>query len=671
MLKQMSRLKHTRRIIILGFVLLMAVSLIVFYGPGRNSAILEPAKNNAVVAKVGRDEITVASVAQLKENYMQMFGGRISMAQLGGYKRFVDGLIRDRVVAQEAARLGLSASDAEVADKIRKQYSDASGQFVGLQRYKEAVTARHGDMETFERTVRDEIAQEKLKAFVTAAIKVSDEEVQEDYKRKNTTFDVTYAVISADKLAEKIQPSDEDLKSYYQQHQNELKITEPQKKIRYIYIDQEKSGQKLQIADKDLRDEFAGLSPEAKQAGVKVQQILLKVARKDLDAQVEQKAKDLIVKARAAPADTGEKVFADLARGNSEDPQTAKSGGYLTRTVKKNPNKVDALYDRAVDMQPGDVSDIPIRYAGNWYILRRGESVPKTFEEAKPELLASLHNRKGYVAAAKIAERAKSRLKETKDPQKVAQELAAEANMQPGEMVKETPYIKPGDDVPSIGSSQQFEAVIAPLNNANDVGEQTGVKGGFAIPMLIEKKDPRVPDFEEVKTKVAQVVKQQRAKDLLEQKAKEIAAAGNSVAELKAAAEKAGLEVATELSYKLGGLLGKAGTSPALDEALYALKAGEVTRSPLKVGDNFVVLGVANRKEADLAAFASQRDQLTQTMLTARQNQIYEDYIGAVQQRMKQDGKIKVYQDVLVSLEESEPEIEAPPQRQQFPIPTR
>jgi peptidyl-prolyl cis-trans isomerase D len=667
MLKQMSRLKHTRRVIILGFVLLMAVSLIVFYGPGRNSSSIEPAKNNTVVAKVGREEITVASVAQLKDNYMQMFGGRISMAQLGGYKRFVDGLIRDRVVAQEAARLGLAASDAEVAEKIRKQYVDASGQFVGMQRYKELVTGRYGDVESFERTVRDEIAQEKLKGFVTAAVKVSDEEVQDDYKRKNSTFDVTYAVISADKLAEKIQPSEQELKSYYEQHKDEFKITEPQKKIRYVYIDQEKAGQKIPIADKDLQAEFDRLPPDSKQAGVKVQQILLKVARKDLDAQVEQKAKDLIAKARAASSDTGEKVFADLARGNSEDPQTAKNGGYLAQPVKKNPNKVNALYDRAVDMQPGDVSDIPIRYGGNWYILRRGESVPKTFDQAKPELLASLRNRKGYGAAAKLAEKAKTRLKETKDPQKVAQELAAEANMQPGDMVKETPYIKPGDDVPGIGSSQQFEAAIAPLEKPNDVGEQTGVKGGFAVPMLIEKKDPRTPDFEEVKAKVAQVVKQQRAKELLDQKAKEIAAASNSVAELKAAAEKAGFEVTTEEGYKLGSPLGKAGTSPGIDETVYAMKAGDVSKTPLKVGDSFVVLGVTNRKDADLAEFAKQRDQLKQTMLAARQNQIYEDYISAVQQRMKRDGKIKIYQDVLANLEESEPEVEAPPQRPQFP----
>ena len=135
--------------------------------------------------------------------------------------------------------------------------------------------------------------------------------MQEDYKRKNSTFDVTYAIISADKLAEKIQPSDDELKSYYQAHQDEFKITEPQKKIRYVYVDQAKSGEKAQITDKDLRDAFTKLPPDAKQSGVKVQQILLKVARKDLDQQVEKKAKDLIEKARAASPETSEQVFAD------------------------------------------------------------------------------------------------------------------------------------------------------------------------------------------------------------------------------------------------------------------------------------------------------------------------------------------------------------------------
>ncbi len=554
MLKQLGRLERTRSIIIIGFAVLMAVSLVFFYAPGRSGNVAAN-KNTDVVAKVGGDEITAGDLAQVAANYQQMFGGRISMAQLGGNKRLLEGLIRARIITQEAERLGLAASDGEVRDRIVKQFADASGQFVGLDRYKELVAARYGDLGAFEQEIRNDIAREKLQAFVTSAVSVTDEEVQSEYERTNTDFDVNYTVVTPDQLAEKIQPSDDELKSYFEQHKTDYRYHEPQKKVRYVYIDQEKAGSKIAISDEDLRKAFDAFGPEQKKGGVKIQQIMLKVARKDLDAQVEQKAKDLLAKITAAPSDKTEQVFADLARGNSEDPATAKNGGYLLAPHKRNPNKAHGLYDRALDMESGQVFDIPIKYANNWYILRRGDEVPKTFEEAKPELLVSQRNTRGYVAAQKLAERAQARLQETKDPQKVAQELAAEANMNAEDMLKETPYIKPGDDVPDIGSSQQFEAALEPLNNANDVGEKTAVKGGFAVPMLVDKKEPRIPDFEEVKTKVADALKQQRAKEQLEQVAKQLAASLNSAADLKAAAEKAGLESATQEGYKLGGAL--------------------------------------------------------------------------------------------------------------------
>jgi peptidyl-prolyl cis-trans isomerase D len=668
MLKQLGRLERTRGIIIVGFILILTVSLVAFFTPGRSARYVEPTRNTEVIAKVGSEEVTVADLAQLRENYQQMLGGQMSLAQLGGNKRFLDGLIHDRVVAQEAARLGLAASDAEVAEKIRKQFTDASGQFVGIDRYKESVIARFGDVEKYERNIRYAIAQEKLKAFVTAGISMSDNEVQEEYQRDNTKFEINYVVISPEKLAEKIAPSDEELRNYYEQHKTDYRILEPQKKIRYLYIDQDKSGQKLQISDKDLHDEYEKLDPGHKQAGVRVQQILLKVARKDLDSQVEQKAKDLIAKLNGAGTTVSEEAFAESARGNSEDPATAKNGGTLPRIIKKNPNKADPLYDQAVDMQPGEISETPIKHNGSYYILRRGESVPKTFEDAKQELLVSLRNRRGFAVAVKLADRAQQRLQETKDPQKVAQELAAEANMKPAEMIRETPYVKPGDDVPDIGSNQQFETAIEPLNNPNDVGARTGVKGGFAIPMLVEKKDPRVPEFEEVKSKVADAVKQERAKTQLDAKAKELAASVNNANEVKAAGDKAGFETGKEESYKLGGTLGKAGTSPALDEAIYTMKPGEVTRTPIKVADHWVVLGLVSRTEADLAEFAKQRDQLKQSRLSERQSQVFEDYIAAAQRRMKDAKQIIIYTSVLDQMEEDEPAAAPPPQ---FPLPTK
>jgi len=212
MLKALGRLERTRNIVILLFAILMAVSLVIFYAPGRSSSGLDPSKNTEVVAKVGSRHVTVADVARVRENYARMFGDRINLAQLGGNKRLLDGLIGRHVIAQEAERLGLGASDAEVAEKIRKRYSDASGNFVGFDRYKEIVVAQYGDVESFENEIRDEIAQDKLRAFVTASVNVSDAEVEQEYKRRNSSFDVSYIALSADKLAEKIQLSDEEQK---------------------------------------------------------------------------------------------------------------------------------------------------------------------------------------------------------------------------------------------------------------------------------------------------------------------------------------------------------------------------------------------------------------------------------------------------------------------------
>ena len=658
MLKQLARWERTSKYIVILFAVLMAVSLVIFYAPGRSANNVDPGRNTEVVAKVGSASITVADVARIRENYAQMFGNRISLAQLGGNKRFLDGLIGKQVISQEAARLGLSASDAELADKIRKQFSDASGNFVGFERYKESVTARYGDIEKFENDIRDDIAQEKLRAFVTASVNVSDAQVEEEYKRRNTSFDVSYVAVSTDKLATKIQPSDDELKSYYESHKTDYRYLEPQRKVRYVFIDTEKVGSKLQIPESELKTEYDSLDPKFKEAGIEIQQILLKVARKDLDAQVEQKAKDLITKLRGTTGETTKEAFAEVAKGNSEDPATAGRGGLLEKPYKKNESKPHGLYDRAVDMRPGEISDIPIRYGGNWYILRRGDSVPKTFAEAKSDIVVSLRNRKAYGEAFKLAQKAHTRLQETKDLQKVAQELAAQANMTPAEMVRETPFVKPGDDVPEIGANQQFEQTIEALNNPNDVGEATGIKGGFGIPMLVEKKDPRIPDFDEVKTKIADEIKKQRAKEQLEQKAKDITASLSGPDAIKAAGEKEGYDAGTEESFKLGSSLGKAGSSTALDDLIYSLKPGEFSKTPVKVDDKWVIVGVTKRYDADMGGVAAQRDTLKQSMMSERQDQVFEDYIAGVQQRMKQDGKIKIYEDVLAQLDEGEPAAE-------------
>jgi peptidyl-prolyl cis-trans isomerase D len=660
MLKQLGRLERTRNIVILGFAILMAVSLVFFYAPGRTANTIDATRNTEVVARIGSDNITVAELARRREAMIQQYGPNI--ASLGGSKIFLDGMIKGRVIVQEADRLGLNASDGELRERLLKTYSDASGQFVGYDRYKESIVARYGDVESYEKEMRNAIASQKLQAFITASVNVSDDDVREEYKRRNTSFDVNYISVSADKLAEKIQPSDEELRTYFESHKNDYRFNDTQRKVRYIFVDQEKAGSKLSIPDEDLKKQFdEHTEAKYKEAGVKVQQIVLKVARQDLDAQAEQKAKDLIARVTNGSRQATEEAFAEAARGNSEDPASARNNGYLSAPFKDNPNKPHGLYSRVTTMTEGDVSDIPIRYGGNWYILRRGASVPKTFEQAKPELLVSARNQRGFSAAFQIATKAKARLEETKDPQKVAQEFAAEANMNPADMVRETGYVKPGDDVPNIGANQQFEQALAALNNPNDVGEPTGIKNGFAIPMLVDKKDPRIPEFDEVKTKVSDAIKQQRAKDQLEQKAKDLLAGLTSADAVKAAGEKEGLDAGYEEGFKLTSTLGKAGTNVAIDDAIYGLKDGEVSKTPIRVDDKWVIVGVVKRIEPDFTAFSGgEQERLKQQLLGARQNQIFEDYISAVEQRMRRDGKIEVYEDVLTRLDESMPAAEPP-----------
>jgi peptidyl-prolyl cis-trans isomerase D len=231
-------------------------------------------------------------------------------------------------------------------------------------------------------------------------------------------------------------------------------------------------------------------------------------------------------------------------------------------------------------------------------------------------------------------------------------------------MVRETPFVKAGDDVPNIGSSQQFEDAIASLNNPNDVGERTGVKNGFAVPMLIEKRDPRIPDFSEIKDKVATAAKQDKAKTQLEQTAKDIIASAKTPADLKAAAQKYGLEAKAEANYKIGSPLADLGSSVMMDDPLYKSgNTGTVLSSPVFLNENYIVFGVNKRTDADMAEFTKQRDSLVETALKGRRDQVFEDYLSTVKLEMQRDGKIKIYKDALDELQEEQPDIDIPARR--------
>ncbi|MFL6332988.1 MAG: peptidyl-prolyl cis-trans isomerase, partial [Pyrinomonadaceae bacterium] len=645
---------------------LMVLGMVVAGVYNRPNAVnANPFKSGELLAKVGSDEVTVADYTLLKKKIESRFGGQFSLAQIGMTSdRILDQAINSRVSLQEARRLGFGASDEEVRDEIARQFSDPSTGKFDVKLYKDYVVRNYGSVPLFEQSVRDALSAQKLQSYVSAGAQVSEAEVRDQYDRENTEFDLSYVAVTAEDVAQKITASDEELRQYFDAHKTDYRFLEPQKKIRYLFINQEKVGQKLSIPDEDLRKEYDSLKPENKMAGVRVQQIVLKVARPELDQEVLSKASAIVGRMRKDDLTASEEDFAEQARGNSEDPATAQGGGWLPNPVKRTPNRkpnpagtsgnVNDLLQNTLDWKEGQVGD-PLKTGNAYYIFRRGAVVPKSFEDAKQELLVSLRNRRSYTVAQDIARKAQDRLKETRDPQKVAQEFAAQANMTPAEMLKETGFIKPGDDVPDIGTSPQFEEKITPLEEAGAVGEFVGVKSGFAIPQLVEKREPRIPEFDEVKDKVSEDFKHSRAGEQLEQTAKEIAASAGGTDALKAAAEKAGLKAQEEEAFKLGRPLGSAGADPALDAAVYQLKTGEGTKTPVKVGDKWVVVAVKARRDSKPEEFEKQKTELTERALEERRGQLFDDFLVEARRKLEEKGQIEIYRDALAQLDEEEP----------------
>ena len=648
MLKFITRLEKTRNFVLLLFAVLMVASLVFFYAPTRGDIAANPLQSTETAASVSGEYITVGDIARQREVYSQFSQGRPFPA-----KMIVNGMIGDKISRVEAARLGLTASDAEVAAAIREQFKPEDGKPFDQKRYEQSIMERFGSVTAFEESVRDDLSARKLQALVTSGVSVSEEEVLKEYQQKNSKFDLNYVTVNTQDVAKSITPSEEELKAYYDQNKQNFRIDVPQKKIKYVFINTSKLGEKLNISEADLRTEYDALPVDKKKAGVNGQEIVFRVAKPELEGQQYQKATDLVARLRE-DGTLSEEEFAEAAKGQSENTATAMTGGKIPGVVKENPNNKEDPYQQLLAMKPGEITE-PINYKGRYFILRRGEDVPKPYEAAKKEIEVSLRNRRAYGAAAELSQKVSESLKQTKDPQKTAQEFAAQANMNVADMVRETGYVKPGDTVDKIGNSPQFEEGIAPLENPQDVGEKTPIPDGFAIPMLVDQKGPRDSEFDEVKAQITELVKLEKARAQVDEIAKQIAAGAANPGALAGVASGKGFKSQESKSFILGSPLGEgpsASTNEELENAIFAMKAGEVTKTPIKVGDNWVIVGVNKREDANMDEFAKQRDTLMEQMVGQKRGQLYSDYLASLRQKMETAGLIKIYHDVIARLDE-------------------
>ena len=157
MLKFFNRLEKTRNFVLFIFAVLMVASLVLFYSPTSRDTSSTLMRSDEVAAKVAGEKITVGELARQKEQYSQFSRGQSFPARL-----LLNSLISSRITRVEADRLGLTASDAEVAAAIRDQYKPSDGRPFDQKRYEEAVSQQYGSVTAFEQTVRDDLSAKKL-----------------------------------------------------------------------------------------------------------------------------------------------------------------------------------------------------------------------------------------------------------------------------------------------------------------------------------------------------------------------------------------------------------------------------------------------------------------------------------------------------------------------------
>lgn len=655
MLRFFSQRKGLTKVVLWCFIGVLVLSLgIVFALPEGRSMLgsIGPISSSTAVASVDGYTITVADmrnqIMMYASSQQQDTGGPPKDAialypQFG--KQALDALINQRLVQRECDRLGIDVSTKEMQDRITPMFRGRNGEWIGTPAYQARLRSLGLTVEGFEKSLANDIRQEKLQNLMTAGIAVSDAEVEEDYRRTNTTMKPTYALVTP-KVDAVADGTPEELRAFFDANREQFRVTVSQRKITYVFISQDALGRTMPVSDEELRPDY---DPKKFTSAVRVSQIVFKIAAPDLEASVRTKAEGIANRARGM-GEQGAEDFAELAKGNSEDPTTAANGGDAGWIEKATLTAGDPR-ERLFQIEAGQTT-APIKVGSTYVVFKVTERRERSFEEAREELLPSARARKSYAKGVELAQQVETKLRVSKDPAAVAAEIngaTGAASDAPVAIVKETPFAQPGDAIPEIGSNPQFEAEVGDLQNVGDVGSPVGITGGFAVPMLAEKRDPRVPEFEEVQDRVASQYKLDKARQVARQLAESLTTAA-SPADLIARGKAAGFEPKTQENYKAGNALPEMAASALLDSALLALPANSVSKTVVEMPNGFIVLAMNERTEPDMGeAFNMQKDQTRTRLLNDRRSTFFTDAMIAMRKKLEEEKKIDVYQDTIDS----------------------
>jgi peptidyl-prolyl cis-trans isomerase D len=610
---------------------LVVLTFIAFYIPSflDTTTTSVGASASDVVATVNGTDIRGVDFQRRYQNqiqaYQQQYGGSINeqlLRQLGIDQQILQQMVDEQAALAEADHQGIRVSDEELAQQIFSIPAlQENGRFIGEQRYEQLLASQYPPItkNDFEQSLRRSMMIDKLRSAVTDWVAVSDADLEREYRNRNEKVKLQVVALTADKFRDKVTVNDADISSYYDAHKTEYRKGES-RKIKYLLVDRDQLRAKVTVTPQEIESYYTSNAQQFQTPEqVRASHILLKTEGKD-EAAVRKQAEDVLKQAKAPGAD-----FAALAKKYSEDDGSKANGGDLDYFPKG--RMVPEFEQAAFSMQPGQISDL-VKSQFGFHIIKvvdKKAAATRSLDEARAQIQQTLA---GQRVEQQIADRTKdldTRIKKPADLDTVGKEA--------GLMVSETGFFSRDEPVPGIGPTPDVTNQAFQLKDGEVSHALQSPRGPMYI-VVTGRREPYVPNLDEVKDRVRNDVIKVRATEMSKQKAGEIATALRSSKDFAAAAKAQGLEAKDTQLITRGSALPDVGVSQETDKAAFALPVGGVSE-PIATPSGSVIVRVAERADVTEDAFKTAKETFRTQLLNERRGQFFESYMTKAKQGMK------------------------------------
>jgi len=470
---------------------------------------------------------------------------------------------------------------------------------------------------------------------------VTPAEIEQEYHKKNDQIQLDYVKLSADKFKKESEPTPQEVEQNFKT--NAARYKTPEKRNLVILVaDQAQIEQSLNPTDAQLllaynQNQANFRLPER----VHVRHILLMTQGKPAadEPKIKAKAEDLLKQLRAG-AD-----FAEVAKKNSEDPGSASKGGDLDWVTRG--QMVPEFEKAAFTQKPGVIGDL-VKTQYGYHILQviaHEDARLKPFAEVKDDLAKQWKQQQASTRMEQISDQAQAALqKDPSHPEKVAADL--------GMQVVRVDGFAPGQTVPEVGASQDFDQSVASLKK----GEVSQPVAPAANKLVLAEVTDIIPErqstFEEVKAQIHdQMLAARQTKAVQDNARKLVDDAKANGGDLAKAAKALGLEMKSTTPFKQDATVDNLGPASYFTEA-FKDPVGTVL-NPIALPDATVVAKIAQRVSADTSKLPEQRVQIRESLKGEKARERNTVFENGLVDELTRAGVVKMHPEVVRRIVES------------------